>query len=60
MRAHASQISEQSFFLAMLNEAFAYEFGTEWFIRAGRGWTSPRPICSAAADEWRARSVAGC
>ena len=37
MRAHASQISEQSFFLAMPHEAFAYGFGTEWFIREGQG-----------------------
>jgi LmbE family N-acetylglucosaminyl deacetylase len=37
MRAHASQISEQSFFLAMPDEAFAQAFGTEWFIRPGQG-----------------------
>jgi LmbE family N-acetylglucosaminyl deacetylase len=37
MRAHASQISEQSFFLAMPGDAFAYAFGTEWFIRDGQG-----------------------
>jgi LmbE family N-acetylglucosaminyl deacetylase len=37
MRAHASQISEQSFFLAMPATAFAYGFGTEWFIRPGHG-----------------------
>jgi len=37
MRAHASQISEQSFFLAMSDEAFAYGFGTEWFVREGQG-----------------------
>ncbi|MFD2418719.1 PIG-L family deacetylase [Amycolatopsis pigmentata] len=37
MRAHASQISEQSFFLAMPDNAFRYAFGTEWFIRAGAG-----------------------
>jgi len=37
MRAHASQISEQSFFLSMPEEAFAYGFGTEWFIREGQG-----------------------
>jgi LmbE family N-acetylglucosaminyl deacetylase len=37
MRAHASQISEQSFFLAMPDEAFAYGFGTEFFIREGQG-----------------------
>ncbi|MBO0777073.1 MAG: PIG-L family deacetylase [Actinobacteria bacterium] len=37
MRAHASQISEQSFFLALPDEAFAQAFGTEWFIRDGQG-----------------------
>ncbi|MGQ0837091.1 PIG-L family deacetylase [Actinokineospora sp.] len=37
MRAHASQISEDSFFLAMPDEAFAFAFGTEWFIRDGEG-----------------------
>jgi LmbE family N-acetylglucosaminyl deacetylase len=37
MRAHASQISDQSFFLAMPPEGFRYAFGTEWFIRAGQG-----------------------
>lgn len=37
MRAHASQISEQSFFLAMPDQAFGFMFGTEWFIRAGQG-----------------------
>lgn len=35
MRAHASQISEQSFFLAMPDEVFRVAFGTEWFIRVG-------------------------
>ncbi|MEC3980784.1 PIG-L family deacetylase [Amycolatopsis sp. H20-H5] len=37
MRAHASQISEESFFLAMPEEGFAHAFGTEWFIREGQG-----------------------
>jgi LmbE family N-acetylglucosaminyl deacetylase len=37
MRAHASQISEQSFFLAMPGEVFRAAFGTEWFIRDGQG-----------------------
>ena len=32
MKAHASQISETSFFLAMPPEMFAMAFGTEWFI----------------------------
>ncbi|WP_424184028.1 PIG-L family deacetylase [Actinokineospora sp. G85] len=35
MRAHASQIAEDSFFLALPEEAFAFAFGTEWFIRVG-------------------------
>jgi LmbE family N-acetylglucosaminyl deacetylase len=37
MRAHASQIGEQHFMLAMPEEAFAAAFGTEWFIREGEG-----------------------
>lgn len=37
MRAHASQISEDSFFLAMPEDGFRYAFGTEWFIRDGQG-----------------------
>ncbi|HEY7593329.1 MAG TPA: PIG-L family deacetylase [Actinophytocola sp.] len=35
MRAHASQISEESFFLALPDEPFARAFGTEWFIHVG-------------------------
>ncbi|MGY6502229.1 MAG: PIG-L family deacetylase [Acidimicrobiales bacterium] len=35
MAAHASQISEESFFLAMPAESFAAAFGTEWFIQHG-------------------------
>ncbi|OLF07512.1 GlcNAc-PI de-N-acetylase [Actinophytocola xinjiangensis] len=35
MRAHASQISEESFFLAMPDEVFRVAFGTESFIRVG-------------------------
>ena len=37
MRAHASQIGEQSMFLAIPDEAFRYAFGTEWAIRGGQG-----------------------
>ena len=37
MRAHASQISEHSFFVGLPDEAFGYAFGTEWFIRDGQG-----------------------
>ena len=35
MAAHASQISETSFFLAMPREFFQRAFGTEWYIRRG-------------------------
>jgi LmbE family N-acetylglucosaminyl deacetylase len=37
MQAHASQISDQHFMLAMPPESFAAAFGTEWFIRDGQG-----------------------
>jgi LmbE family N-acetylglucosaminyl deacetylase len=33
MRAHASQISETSFFLAMPDDVFATVWGREWYIR---------------------------
>jgi len=35
MAAHASQISETSFFLAMPEEMFAAGFGTEWYMLDG-------------------------
>jgi LmbE family N-acetylglucosaminyl deacetylase len=35
MRTHASQIAEQSFFLAMPEEAFTSAFGVEWYIHRG-------------------------
>lgn len=35
MRAHRSQIADDSFFLNLPDEAFAMAFGTEWFIRVG-------------------------
>ncbi|MBI2705454.1 MAG: PIG-L family deacetylase [Actinobacteria bacterium] len=35
MEAHASQISEESFFMKMPPEVFATAFGTEWFIKSG-------------------------
>jgi LmbE family N-acetylglucosaminyl deacetylase len=35
MAAHASQISETSFFLAMPEDAFREAFGEEWFIHHG-------------------------
>ncbi|GAA4414312.1 PIG-L family deacetylase [Actinokineospora soli] len=37
MRAHASQIAEDSFFLSLPDAEFARAFGTEWFIRRGAG-----------------------
>jgi len=37
MRAHASQIAEQSLFLALPDPEFGQMFATEWFIRAGQG-----------------------
>jgi LmbE family N-acetylglucosaminyl deacetylase len=47
MRAHASQISDEHFFLAMPDEAFAVSFGTEWFIAPG----APRPDGAPFADD---------
>ena len=35
MRAHASQIAEESWFLSLPDDAFAMAFGTETFIRHG-------------------------
>jgi LmbE family N-acetylglucosaminyl deacetylase len=37
MRAHASQIGEQSQFLTMPDDVFRFMFGTEWAIRDGHG-----------------------
>ncbi|WP_033292254.1 PIG-L family deacetylase [Amycolatopsis jejuensis] len=37
MRAHRSQISEESFFLTLPDDKFGEAFGTEWFIRDGEG-----------------------
>ena len=35
MAAHRSQITDDSFFMAMPDEVFAAAFGTEWFIHRG-------------------------
>jgi LmbE family N-acetylglucosaminyl deacetylase len=35
MRAHKSQITEESFFMKMPDDVFAEGFGTEWFILRG-------------------------
>lgn len=37
MRAHASQIAETHFMLAMPDDVFDTAFGDEWFIREGQG-----------------------
>ena len=39
MRAHASQISEESFFLQMPEDVFAQVWGQEWYIRV-----RPEPV----------------
>ena len=36
IRAHASQVAADSFFLSMPDETFAATFGTEWFVDPGR------------------------
>jgi LmbE family N-acetylglucosaminyl deacetylase len=41
MRAHASQITEDSFFLSLDDETFGLPFGTEWFIHEGDGPETP-------------------
>ena len=41
LMAHASQITEESFFLAMPDEQFAMAFGTEWMVDAARFAQSP-------------------
>lgn len=41
LRAHESQIDEQSFFLAMDDETFAMAFGTEWYCDAARHAANP-------------------
>lgn len=49
MRAHASQIAEDSWFLSLDDAAYLKGFGTEWFIDAQR----PRPADAAfRTDIW--------
>lgn len=45
MAAHASQIAETSFFLAMPPEAFEAVWGTEWYIRVG---AEPRGVLESS------------
>jgi len=42
LMAHASQINDESFFLAMPDDMFAMAFGTEWMVDAARYATSPQ------------------
>lgn len=49
MAAHASQISETSFFLAVPPEAFAAMWGTEWYIRVGA--PPPPPVAATLLDD---------
>jgi LmbE family N-acetylglucosaminyl deacetylase len=41
MTAHASQISETSFFLSMPDDVFSTVWGREWYIRVRPPWTMP-------------------
>jgi hypothetical protein len=41
MRAHTSQIPEQSFFLSLDDELFGLAFGNEYFIHHGDGPETP-------------------
>ncbi len=52
MRVHASQISEESFFLAMPEDVFALVWGREWYIRV-------RPPVTGAAPREHALVAAG-
>ena len=42
MTAHASQISETSFFLAMPPDVFSTVWGREWYIRVRPSWDKPQ------------------
>ena len=44
MRAHASQIAEDSWFLSMDDDSFRMAFGTEWFIELGCGRDEGAPF----------------
>jgi LmbE family N-acetylglucosaminyl deacetylase len=46
MRAHASQIADDHFFLALPEEAFGISFGQEWFIDDTGGSTGGEPYAS--------------
>lgn len=50
MRAHASQIADDSWFLAMPDPVFELAFGTEWFIELGRPRAAGEPFRTSAWD----------
>ena len=59
LAAHASQVDEASFFLAMPEEAFAVMFGTEWFVHRGTPTGTAETTLfpdDVAVDRWGATS----
>jgi hypothetical protein len=66
MRAHASQIGEDSFFLQMPEDVFARVWGQEWFIRVrpepaglGDGIREPGLLVAPGGDLAGGRSGGG-
>jgi LmbE family N-acetylglucosaminyl deacetylase len=53
MRAHASQISETSFFLALPDDLFTQVWGHEWYIRVVPEVADPRP------ERWESSLMVG-
>ncbi len=51
MRAHRSQIADDSWFLTMDPETFAGAFGTEWFIETGRPRAEGEPMRTSLWDD---------
>lgn len=49
MRAHTSQIAEDSFFLSMPDDVFALVWGHEWYIRVRPPWTEAEKAESETA-----------
>ena len=47
MRCHASQISEEDFFLRMPDEMFVEAFGQEWFIARGLARPADAPFAGS-------------
>jgi hypothetical protein len=47
MKAHASQIAPDSFFLALADDVFGMAFGTEWFIQVGAERAPSAPFASS-------------